>query len=148
MEWAGLMHCCIIFHNCCFWVVCEVGGAYRLLHYLIFPPVIPAACAAALSPVYTCTKTPHLSITCHLESRFINITGGCANTVPAQVIVHILLQLRHLLLCNRRPCDQLGALPLLSFLVEIYCVYQGDDSKAVLMVTCGDNCVCLYNILQ
>ncbi len=53
--------------------------------------------------------------------------------IPAQVIIHILLQLRHLLLCNRRPCDQLGALPLLSFLLELYCVYQGNDSKAGYM---------------
>lgn len=53
--------------------------------------------------------------------------------IPAQVIVHILLQLRHLLLCNRRPCDQLGALPLLSFLLELDCVYQGNDSKAGYM---------------
>lgn len=71
-----------IFHNCCFWVICEVGGAYGFLHYLIFPPVIPATCAAALSPVYTCTKTSHLSITCHLESHFLNITCGCSNTCP------------------------------------------------------------------
>lgn len=50
--------------------------------------------------------------------------------IPAQVIVHILLQLRHLLLGNSRSGDQLGALPFLSFLLEFYGDYQGDDSEA------------------
>ncbi len=71
----------------------------------------------------------------HATEKVISLISQVGVQIPAQVIVHILLQLRHLLLCNRRPCDQLGALPLLSFLLELYCVYQGNDSKAGYMWT-------------
>jgi len=39
--------------------------------------------------------------------------------IPAQVIVHILLELRHLLLSNRRSGDQTDTLLLLRFLLEM-----------------------------
>lgn len=69
--------------------------------------------------------------------------------ISAQVIVHILLELRHLLLSNRRSGDQKDTLLLLRFLLEIYCDYQGDDSEAVvIIIICGATCVCLDNILQ
>ncbi len=126
-----------------------MGGAYGFLHYLIFPPVIPAACAASLSPVYTCTKTPHLSITCHEKVISLISPGGCSNTCPGDC-PHTPFSSDT---CPLQPSPlwSAGRAPLLSFLLELYCVYQGNDSKAGYMwayCVCLDKHTAMFNSYQ